>query len=151
MTGFDGKFYVLPVRVYYEDTDFSGVVYHANYLRFAERGRSEFLRAAGVHHADLLTRDPPLAFVVTRMLIDFFIPARIDDELQVVTAFTRAKGPRLTALQLVRRDTEILWQAEVQAACIDLEGAPRRMPPDVVENMAAYLSDTPPQGFVVTK
>ena len=70
----------LPVRVYYEDTDFSGVVYHANYLRFAERGRSEFLHSCGIHHSDLFSRPDPLAFTVVNMNIDFLAPAKIDND-----------------------------------------------------------------------
>ena len=77
----------LPVRVYYEDTDFSGVVYHANYLRFAERGRSEFLHACGIHHSDLFSRPDPLAFTVVNMNIDFLAPAKIDDRLAVSIYF----------------------------------------------------------------
>ncbi len=80
---FDGKSHLLPVRVYYEDTDFTGVVYHANYLRYFERGRSEFLRLAGVSHTQLRAQDDPMAFVVARMEIDFKKPARIDDALIV--------------------------------------------------------------------
>ena len=96
---FTDKIHKLDVRVYYEDTDFSGVVYHANYLKFAERGRSSFLRLAGVIHSDLLTYEPPLAFVVRGMNIEFVAPARIDDVLVVETIFTTARGPRLTAWQ----------------------------------------------------
>ena len=78
-----GEAFVTSVRVYYEDTDFSGVVYHANYLKFAERGRSDFLRFAGIHHSELLAMTPPLAFVVNAMQIEFLAPAKIDDELRV--------------------------------------------------------------------
>ena len=94
---FTDKIHKLNVRVYYEDTDFSGVVYHANYLKFAERGRSSFLRLAGVIHSDLLTHEPPLAFVVRGMNIEFVAPARIDDVLVVETIFTaaRARADRL--------------------------------------------------------
>ena len=76
---FEGREHILPVRIYYEDTDFTGVVYHANYLRYFERGRSDALRAAGVSHADLLEEERPTAFTVVRMEIDFRRPARIDD------------------------------------------------------------------------
>ena len=85
----------LLVRVYYEDTDFSGVVYHANYLRFAERGRSEFLHACGIHHSDLFSRPDPLAFTVVNMNIDFLAPAKIDDRLAVISAYIFIKGARL--------------------------------------------------------
>ena len=141
---FTDKIHKLDVRVYYEDTDFSGVVYHANYLKFAERGRSSFLRLAGVIHSDLLTYEPPLAFVVRGMNIEFVAPARIDDLLVVETIFTTARGPRLTAWQTIRRNGELLWQAEIQAACIDLDGKPRRMPATTVDQMAPWLTDKPP-------
>src|ERR1700709_2251409 len=77
----DGCEHVLPVRTYYEDTDFTGVVYHGAYVRFFERGRTDFLRLAGVNHAALLQRPDPLAFTVTRLAVDFRRAARIDDAL----------------------------------------------------------------------
>jgi tol-pal system-associated acyl-CoA thioesterase len=86
---FEGREHVLPVRIYYEDTDFTGVVYHANYLRYFERGRSDALRAAGVSHTDLLGDERPSAFTVVRMEIDFRRPARVDDALQVRTLYER--------------------------------------------------------------
>ncbi len=141
---FTDKIHKLDVRVYYEDTDFSGVVYHANYLKFAERGRSSFLRLAGVIHSDLLAHEPPLAFVVRAMNIEFVAPARIDDVLTVETIFTAARGPRLRACQGIRRAGELLWHAEIDAACIDLDGKPRRMPAETVAQMAAWLTEKPP-------
>ena len=148
---FTDKIHKLDVRVYYEDTDFSGVVYHANYLKFAERGRSSFLRLAGVTHSDLLMYEPPRAFVVRGMNIEFVAPARIDDVLVVETIFTAARGPRLTAWQTIRCEGKLLWHAEIQAACIDLDGKPRRMPAKTVDLMAPCLTDkspdfTAPQG-----
>ncbi|MGZ3377536.1 MAG: YbgC/FadM family acyl-CoA thioesterase, partial [Phenylobacterium sp.] len=86
---FEGKAHLLPVRVYYEDTDFTGVVYHANYLRYFERGRSEFLRLTGVSHTELRALDQPMAFVVVRMTIDYRKAARIDDALIVRTEYER--------------------------------------------------------------
>ena len=141
---FIDKIHKLDVRVYYEDTDFSGVVYHANYLKFAERGRSSFLRLAGVTHSDLLMYEPPRAFVVRGMNIEFVAPARIDDVLVVETIFTAARGPRLTAWQTIRCEGKLLWHAEIQAACIDLDGKPRRMPAKTVDLMAPCLTDKPP-------
>ena len=82
----------LAVRVYYEDTDFTGLVYHANYVRYFERGRSDFLRAAGISHTELLQRADPCAFVITRMEIDFVNAARIDDALVVRTTYDTVKG-----------------------------------------------------------
>src|SRR3569623_75796 len=102
----EGRDHLLPVRVYYEDTDFTGVVYHANYLRYFERGRADFLRLAGGSHTALRGRDEPIAFVVRRMEIDFVRPARIDDALVVRTCYEQLKGPRIFARQRLERDGE---------------------------------------------
>lgn len=143
---FFGTRHLLPVRIYYEDTDFSGVVYHANYLRFLERGRSDCLRLAGVHHAELWARPEPLAFTIRRIDMTFHQPARIDDSLIVTTQFTRASGARIEAVQWITRDTEVIFQAGVFAACINGEGRPRRIPSDVASNMAPYLAEGEPEG-----
>src|ERR1700749_4594833 len=90
-----GREHRLPVRVYYEDTDFTGVVYHANYARYFERGRSDFLRLAGVRPAELLAGGAPTAFTVTKLSIAFLGAARIDDALIVRTTFEYARGARL--------------------------------------------------------
>ena len=137
---FDGKTHVLPIRIYYEDTDFSGLVYHASYLRFLERGRSDCLRALGVHHADLWAREEPIAFTVTRMEIDFVRAARIDDIISVRTAYTRASGVRITGRQEIWRGDEVLIRTRVEAACINDVGRPRRLPADVVAAMGPYLA-----------
>jgi acyl-CoA thioester hydrolase len=92
---FEGTEHVLPVRVYYEDTDLTGVVYHANYLRYFERARSDFLRLAGINHASLLARDDPAAFAVTKIAIAFHQAARIDDALEVRTRFAHRQRVRL--------------------------------------------------------
>jgi len=135
----DGR-HQLPVRIYYEDTDFSGVVYHASYLRFMERGRTEYLRLSGVDHNALLQGDTPLAFAVRRMQIDFTRPARIDDLLSVQTRFIAARGARIEARQSVLRGEEVLVSADVQIACIDLEGRPRRLPKSLLSLLAPFLS-----------
>src|SRR5580692_8395538 len=113
---FEGREHVLPVRVYYEDTDLTGVVYHANYVRYFERGRSDFLRLAGISHSDLLAREDPAAFVVTRMELDFRAPARIDDALLVVTTYDRVRGPRLYISQKIVREETLIARAAVEAA-----------------------------------
>jgi acyl-CoA thioester hydrolase len=123
---FEGREHRLPVRVYYEDTDFTGLVYHANYVRYFERGRSDFLRAIGIGHAELLASEPPLAFVVARLNLDFVRPARIDEALVVVTTYGAVKGPRLIISQRIERDGETLCRAEVTAVCIRLDGRPCR-------------------------
>ena len=123
---YEGREHVLPVRIYYEDTDFTGVVYHANYLRFFERGRSDALRVAGVSHTALLEGDRPTAFTIVRMEIDFRRPARIDDALEVRTLYEQIRGPRLFIRQHIRRGEETICEAVVEAACIDLSGRPTR-------------------------
>ena len=129
----EGREHVLPVRIYYEDTDFTGVVYHANYLRYFERGRSDFLRVAGVSHADLLERTDPAAFTVVRMEVDFKRPARIDDALSVRTRYDSVRGPRLFISQQILRGEALICAAKVEAACIDLAGRPRKPPSGLVE------------------
>lgn len=125
----DEGVHTLPVRIYYEDTDFSGVVYHASYLRFMERGRSDFLRLAGVHHAEL--RDgalgEPLFFAVARMEIEFRRPARIDDILEVSTWVTGVGGASFALAQSVAREGETLIEAKVRAAVVNAEGRPHRL------------------------
>ena len=124
-----------PVRVYFEDTDAGGVVYHANYVRYFERGRSDFLRVAGVHHAELLDRDDPAAFAITRMELEFKRAARIDDALAVRTTYDAAKGPRLFISQRITRGEELICSAKVEAACIDLQGRPRKPPAGMLETL----------------
>ncbi len=125
--------HVLPVRVYYEDTDFSGFVYHANYLKFCERGRSDFLRLAGVHHHEL-HRDGSggrMGFVVRRMTCDFLRPAMIDDVLEVRSRFLGLRGARMEIAQDVWRGDENLFAAHVTAALVDARGRPRRFPKEM--------------------
>jgi acyl-CoA thioester hydrolase len=137
---FEGREHVLPVRVYYEDTDFTGVVYHANYLRYFERGRSDFLRMAGVSHTDLLAHHEPTAFVVTRMEIDFKKPARIDDALLVRTTYDEARGPRLAISQKITRGDDVIATAAVSAACISMDGRPRKPPPGLVKALRPWFA-----------
>ena len=107
----------LTVRVYYEDTDFSGFVYHANYLRFLERGRTELLRGLAMEQADLV-RDAGLFFVVRRMALDFRKPARMDDLLTIVTFPSDLRGASMPLVQEVRRGDEVLVRAEVTVAAV---------------------------------
>ena len=132
------------MRVYYEDTDFTGLVYHANYLRYFERGRSDFLRVVSSGHTELLEREDPMAFVIVRMEIDYVRGARIDDALVVRTAYDRVKGPRLYISQTIERAGEIVCRAQVEAACIDLQGRPRRPPKQLVENLRPWLQPDAP-------
>jgi acyl-CoA thioester hydrolase len=127
----------LAVRVYYEDTDFSGVVYHANYLRFFERGRTDSLRLMGVHHTELL--EDKAVFVVRRMSIEFVRPARVDDALVVRTRFVSLRGARMHVAQSIERDGVLLASAEVEAAMIGLDGRPRRFSGALLERLSAFL------------
>lgn len=106
-----------PLRVYYEDTDFSGYVYHASYLRFMERGRTEFLRARGLSNSDLRDKEG-LVLVVSRMSLDFLRPAAMDDELAVITILAEARGAVLRLAQRVMRDGQVLVEAEVLIAAV---------------------------------
>ena len=141
---FDGGEHVLPLRVYYEDTDFTGLVYHASYLRFFERGRTEFLRAAGVEHTALLAGDDPAAFAVTRMAIDFRRAARVDDALHVRTAFEALRGVRIDARQRVLRGDELLAEAQVEVVCIRPDGRPRRPPAQLLAKLAPFVARNAP-------
>jgi acyl-CoA thioester hydrolase len=141
---FDGREHVLPVRVYYEDTDFTGVVYHASYVRFFERGRTEFLRAVGIEHAALLALPEPCAFAVTRLSIAFKKPARVDDSLEVRTLYRKARGVRIDAVQRILKAGAPIAEADVEVICIRLDGRPRRPPPELSHRLAPYLADAAP-------
>lgn len=135
----DGRHHLLPVRIYYEDTDFTGLVYHANYLRYFERGRSDFLRLAGIHHSALLAGPEPLGFAVNRIALDFLKPARIDDALVVRTAYESMRGPRIFIAQSLERGAETLVRAEVEVCCISLTGRPRKPPALLLERLKPFL------------
>src|SRR5437870_6145692 len=117
----DGR-HVMPVRVYYEDTDFSGAVYHASYLRFMERGRTNYLRLLGVGHRALFEEAqkeaPGFAFVVRSMQIEFLKAARMDDVLDVVTQPQEVKGASITLRQRVMRGPDLLVEAQVRVAFV---------------------------------
>lgn len=118
-----------PVRVYYEDTDAGGVVYHANYLRFAERARTEFLRAIGIEQREMRETDG-LGFVVRRCTIDFRASAYLDDALDVITRITGIRGAALEAVQEIFRQGEDapLVVMDLVIACVNARGRPARLP-----------------------
>jgi acyl-CoA thioester hydrolase len=128
----------LMARVYYADTDFSGVVYHARYLEFFERGRSDYLRLAGVHHTELHEgkHGERIVWVVRRMEIDFRSPARMDDILTIDTSTQDISGARIVMAQQLKRGTEVLVEAKVEAAIIGENGRPKRFPKEWI---AAFL------------
>jgi len=119
--------HTLPVRVYYEDTDFSGVVYHASYLRFMERGRTELIRALGIEQRELFDGDTALGFAVRKMTIEFIRPAVMDDLLSVETRCIAARGATMDIEQRVLRGEEALVTASVLVACVG-GGRARRIP-----------------------
>ncbi|MGB3875304.1 MAG: tol-pal system-associated acyl-CoA thioesterase [Shinella zoogloeoides] len=120
----------LVQRVYYEDTDFSGVVYHARYLHFMERGRTDYLRLLGVEQGSLVLEEDRegLVFVVHRMEIDFKAPARMDDILTILTSTEKAGGAKMILNQEIRRGDQLLVAARVIIAVINAAGRPRRLP-----------------------
>ncbi|MCA0399209.1 MAG: tol-pal system-associated acyl-CoA thioesterase [Proteobacteria bacterium] len=119
---------MLTLRIYYEDTDFSGFVYHARYLNFFERARTEALRGLGIDQRALFeTEGGPFAFVVRHMEIDFKSPARMDDLVEVETGITRIGGASLVMRQVLRREGMVLAQADVTIAFL-AAGRPARMP-----------------------
>ncbi len=126
----DGR-HTMQVRVYFEDTDFTGVVYHANYLRFMERGRSNYLRLLGANHRALFketqTEAPGFTFVVRSMNIDYFKPAFMDDVLDIITTPHEIKGASITLLQQCRRDADLLVEALVRVAFVS-GGKAQRIP-----------------------
>ena len=119
----------LTQRVYFEDTDFSGRVYHARYLHFMERGRSDYLRLLGIHHRELAERG--LSFAVSRMEIAFLKPASIDDVLTVRTATLKTSGARVVLAQKILRGDARLVGATVTVALVGREGRALRLPADV--------------------
>ncbi|WP_306253059.1 tol-pal system-associated acyl-CoA thioesterase [Parvularcula sp. IMCC14364] len=130
----------IEIRIYYEDTDMSGIVYHANYLKFFERGRTEAFRQTGLGHADLLEMTPPLAFAARRLTVEYLRPARIDDLLTVTSVVTEARGARMVFSQEIHNGDALLATAEVLIACITLEGRPARLPQQVVDYHHAQIS-----------
>jgi len=132
----EGKVHILPVRVYYEDTDFSGAVYHANYLKFCERARSDCLRLLGIHHSEM---HGTASFVVRRMVCEFLKPALIDNLLEVETRFVELAGARMELVQTVRRAGEKLFEAQVTVALIDGQGKPRRLPQEMTKTFLSHV------------
>ena len=126
----NGRRHLLPIRVYFEDTDFSGLVYHVSYIRWCERGRSDFLRLIGNDHRALMggtAGREPAAFVVRRMGLEFLKPARIDDILLVTTCVKATTAATLTLDQRISRDGTDLFIAEVMVVLISASGKPLRL------------------------
>jgi acyl-CoA thioester hydrolase len=134
--------FVLPVRIYYEDTDAGGVVYYANYLRFCERARTEWLRTLGVGQRQLLAAGGPL-FVVRSVQADYLAPARLDDSLIVVTTINDLRGASVRFSQRIFRDETLLFTAEVKIVCVAPDkGRPTSWPEAVYGRFQDQLTNS---------
>ncbi|MDR3495246.1 MAG: tol-pal system-associated acyl-CoA thioesterase [Ancalomicrobiaceae bacterium] len=133
-----GAAHTLAVRVYYEDTDAGGIVYHGSHVRFLERGRTEYLRALGIDQSTMLATAPEdrLLFVVRRLELDYLKPARLDDLLTVVTRPKDIGAARLHIEQSILRGEEVLSIALVTVVAIGADGRPRRIGPELRQLMA---------------
>jgi acyl-CoA thioester hydrolase len=139
-----GGVHVLPLRIYYEDTDAAGIVYYANWLRFLERGRTELLRLIGQEHR-ALADERGVNWVVRRCAIDYLKPARLDETIEVVTSCGELRGASLDMIQLARRGEEILVRAELLVACMGATGRPVRLPPHVRTALAQVRAGDSPR------
>jgi acyl-CoA thioester hydrolase len=136
----------LALRVYYEDTDAVGVVYHASYLRFAERARTEMMRCLGLEHSSLRA-GPGLAFTVRRCVVDYLAPARLDDPLEVRTGLARIGGASLDLEQRIFRDDRLLVRMDVRLALISSTLRAVRLPQALIEALAP-LRNGPASNFM---
>lgn len=136
--------HVLPLRVYYEDTDAAGIVYYANWLRFLERGRTELLRVLGQEHS-ALKAERGLNWVVRRCAIDYLKPARLDETIEVRTSCGELRGASLDMLQEATRGADVLVRAELMVACLGEGGRPVRLPLPVREALGKVASPPTPR------
>jgi acyl-CoA thioester hydrolase len=139
---FEGKTHILPLRIYYEDTDLSGMVYHANYLRYMERGRTEFFRLAGITRMADLDSAEPTAWAIRNVEIKFHSPARVDDALAVHTILTGISGARLAARQRIYSGKTLLSDGQIEACIVTLTGKPRRIPEQIRALLMPFLYET---------
>lgn len=142
----DGQLHRLPVRVYYEDTDTGGIVYHANYLRYLERGRTELLRSLGIDHIAAWRDAAPedrLGFAVQRVVLDFRIPALLDDALEVQSRVEAVGAASVDARQWIRRGETRIAEATLRVALLDGTGRPRRLPAAWRTELAAIEAPSP--------
>ena len=132
----------MTLRVYYEDTDAAGIVYYANYLKFAERGRTEMMRELGFAHSGIVA-ESGIVFTVRRLSADYRQPARLDDLLNVETRVTEIAGATLLIDQRICRDGKLLVAVDVLVACVGRDGRPRRVPPALRAAFEAPASAAP--------
>jgi acyl-CoA thioester hydrolase len=136
--------HILPLRVYYEDTDAIGIVYYANWLRFLERGRTELLRLLGQAHS-ALREERGINWVVRRCTVDYLKPARLDETIEIRTSCGDLRGASLVMHQEARRGGETLVRADLLVACMSNDGRPARLPPAMRSALAA-VAGAPPVG-----
>ena len=130
-----------PVRVYYEDTDAAGVVYYANYLRFAERARTEWVRSRGIEQ-DELARSSQVVFVVRALAAEYLLPARFNDTLVITVDSPRVEGVRLIVAQRVLREAELLFSAQITLVCVTTRTfRTTRIPPVIAQRLCAAAEE----------
>ena len=123
----NAKLHVFPIRIYYEDTDFSGFVYHANYLRYMERARTEWVRGTGFDQSAAFGASPPVSFIVKRLSMEYLRPARMDDLIEIETRLVEARGASLALAQIILRGDETLVTGDVTVVSL-AAGRPARLP-----------------------
>jgi acyl-CoA thioester hydrolase len=138
----EGKVHILPIRIYYEDTDLSGIVYHANYLRYMERGRTEFFHAAGIERLAKLEGPDAFAWTLRKVALDYMRPARLDDLIEVHTTATSLTGVRMTAGQDIYCNGKQLTHGTVEACIITLTGRPLRIPLETRNKLSPFVIGT---------
>jgi acyl-CoA thioester hydrolase len=136
----EGKVHVLPISIYYEDTDLSGFVYHANYLRYMERGRTEFFRLAGISKMAGLDEEEPTAWTLRSIHVDYLRPARLDDIIHVRSRLIGLSGARMQALQRITLGETLLVEGRIEACITTLTGKPRRLPRNIQQTLAPFLT-----------
>ncbi len=132
--------HVVPTRVYYDDTDAGGVVYYANYLRMAERARTEMLRLMGVNHAEAARTDG-IALAVRRCEVDYLRPARLDDALHIHTRLLKVGGASMNMEQIIRRAGEDLVRMTLRIACVSRAGGAARLPDRLQSALQKFLTE----------
>jgi len=136
----EGTTFIMPVRVYYEDTDAGGVVYYANYLKYAERARSEMLRRLGIE-SSVLQEQEGLGFVVRSLNVDYIQPAKLDDLLEVHLSLTKVGGASMQGVQRITRGGEDLVRIDIKLGCMKLSGGPGRLP-EKIRNLLRSFETT---------
>ena len=134
----DGDTHSFPVRVYYEDTDVGGIVYNANYLKFAERARTEMLRLVGINQSEMADRYG-MVFAVRACAVEFLRPARLDDVIEVRSRLVKLAAATISAVQAFWRGTEELARLELSVACVRRDGRPARIPAPVRHALEPYV------------